>query len=71
MLFEAKVNATSNDVQERKQMGEELVVVSRELVAVGAKPVASALSKVYNTEELQPWTVRRRYRVLFEQVSSN
>ncbi|KAK7045785.1 hypothetical protein VNI00_007186 [Paramarasmius palmivorus] len=58
--------------QERKQMGEELKALSKELIAVGAKPVASALSTVYNAEgELRPWSVRRRYRVLFEQLSAN
>ncbi|KAK7014728.1 hypothetical protein VNI00_019316 [Paramarasmius palmivorus] len=58
--------------EERRHMEQELSVVLGELGAVGAKPVADALSEIYNPGgEMRDWSIRRRYRMLFEQLSAN
>ncbi|KAK7042940.1 hypothetical protein VNI00_008677 [Paramarasmius palmivorus] len=54
---------------ERKVMNEELLLLCQELGVVGAKPLADALREVYNPGGvMREWSVRRRYRILFEQV---
>ncbi|KAK7053192.1 hypothetical protein VNI00_003811 [Paramarasmius palmivorus] len=57
---------------EREQRSAELHSLEQELRAVGADPVAKALGAIYGSETgLQDSRVRRRYRMVFEQLSAN
>ncbi|KAK7023413.1 hypothetical protein VNI00_016771 [Paramarasmius palmivorus] len=58
--------------KEQKIRMEELLTLEKELKAMGASPVADALHAIYGAHtELQDLRMRRRYRVLFEQLSAN